>query len=491
MKKTPHVIVIGAGIGGLTTAALLIKAGLRVTVLEAHTYPGGSAGTFYHQGYLFDAGATLAGGFNPGGPHDQLQEDLGLKFPVSDVNPSWVTTIEGETIRQWHKREAWHAEISKHFPESMGFWKKQEKLANLAWQLSSRYFPYPPQTLKEGFALAGAFRPDLIRATPYVFSKISDLLPKKRSALLKPFLDAQLLISAQTTSQFTNALYGAAALDLPRRGVKYIQGGIGTISKLLAEWIRQQGGEVLYRQQVIRLVSKNGVVAAVETNKGLTLHGDYFVANLTPEGLRKIQTNPKNPAEPKTIKNNPNGWGAFMLYLGVEQTSIPAGLAYHQQVVVDTEKPLGEGNSVFISISPADDETRAPAGKAAVTVSTHTAIQPWWELANQDPEAYENRKNEYTERVFKAIEVVLPDIRQKSSLILPGTPVTFAFYTRRPKGLVGGSPQESLFAVKGPGTGLSNLWLVGDSIFPGQSTAAVTIGAQRVARLVKQSVLFS
>ncbi len=56
-----QVVVIGAGIGGLTTAALLLKAGLDVLVLEAHVYPGGSAGTFFHKGYRFDAGATLDG----------------------------------------------------------------------------------------------------------------------------------------------------------------------------------------------------------------------------------------------------------------------------------------------------------------------------------------------------------------------------------------------------------------------------------------------
>src|SRR5512139_1284622 len=67
--SSPQILIIGAGIGGLTTAALLAQAGYRVTVLEAGTYPGGSAGTFYHQGFRYDAGATLAGGFQPGGPH--------------------------------------------------------------------------------------------------------------------------------------------------------------------------------------------------------------------------------------------------------------------------------------------------------------------------------------------------------------------------------------------------------------------------------------
>ncbi len=63
MVNHQPIVVIGAGIGGLTTAAVLAKAGLPVTLLEAHVYPGGCAGTFYHKKYHFDAGATLAGAF--------------------------------------------------------------------------------------------------------------------------------------------------------------------------------------------------------------------------------------------------------------------------------------------------------------------------------------------------------------------------------------------------------------------------------------------
>ncbi|MFN8595893.1 MAG: hypothetical protein U0559_06885, partial [Anaerolineae bacterium] len=63
---------------------------------------------------------------------------------------------------------------------------------------------------------------------------------------------------------------------------------------------------------------------------------------------------------------------------------------------------------------------------------------------------------------------------------LPGTPLTFERFTRRVDGMVGGFPQHNLFTAWSPRID-RRLWLVGDSIFPGQSTAAVSLGALRVA----------
>ena len=132
-------IVIGAGIGGLTAAALLLRAGQRVTVLEAHVYPGGSAGTFYHKGYRFDAGATLAGGFSPGGPHARLADRLGLTWPVTAVDPAWVVHLpDGRTVTQWADPVAWQEERRRAFPAAEPFWRRQERLADISWDISSR-----------------------------------------------------------------------------------------------------------------------------------------------------------------------------------------------------------------------------------------------------------------------------------------------------------------------------------------------------------------
>ena len=155
----------------------------------------------------------------------------------------------------------------------------------------------------------------------------------------------------------------------------------------------------------------------------------------------------------------------------------------HHQVVADYAQPLGETNSIFMSFSAPNDLKRAPAGHRAVTISTHTNLAEWWRLRDTvgAQAAYDERKALYAERMLDNAETVFPDLRSRIRLQLEGTPVTFKFYTRRHKGGVGGFPFTSLFQARGPWTGLRNAWLVGDSIFPGQSTAGVTMGAMRVA----------
>jgi C-3',4' desaturase CrtD len=482
-----HCVVIGAGIGGLTTAALLLQAGLRVTVLEAHIYPGGSAGTFYNRGYRFDAGATLAGGFTTGGPHARLGEKLGLRWPISPVDPAWVTHLPDLSVAQWSSHERWQQERQSAFPSMEKFWQRQEMLAGAAWDVSSRPFPWPPESPADALTLARAVRAGTLLAAPYLFSSVGRLIPSSAPASFRAFLDAQLLISAQCTADQASALYGSAALDLPRRGVFNVQGGIGGLALALARWIRENGGEVVYRQAVKQILLKNGRAAAVRTKKGLEIACDYLVANLTPWSLHSLLAEAAPVSLHRDVASRQPTWGAFTLYLGLEDSRLPAGVPDHHQVVTDLTQPLGEGNSIFLSISPHQDGSRAPAGMRAATISTHTRVADWWALANHDPQAYAARREAYTEKVLRAAEWAVPGLRAAVQLCLPGTPVTFQFYTRREMGMVGGFPQTWVVSARGPATGIPNLWLVGDSIFPGQSTAGTTLGGWRVAAAVQRA----
>ncbi len=482
-----RVLVIGAGVGGLTAGALLAREGFEVTVLEAHVYPGGCAGTFYHKGFRFDAGATLAGGFQPGGPHAIVGEMLGLTWPVKRVEPGWVIQLPEVAITRWGDAARWREERTRALPALKHFWGVQERAAEAAWQFAARLPEWPPRTLGDVARLATKIRPNMVPISPLAMMSMGQVLNMLgvREINARTFIDAQLLISAQTTAQHANALYGSIAIDLPRVGVHHVRGGIGNIARTLAESLIAQGGKVLYRQEVTRIKVQPDRTFRIETNKGGSFAADVVLANLTPWALDKLLGEQSPQALRAEIQGRPSTWGAFTLYLGVPAEGLPVH-SDHFQIVQRLDQPLGEGNSVFVSMSDADDPARAPAGMRAITLSTHTRIEAWWALRENTPDAYQQRIEDYRDRLLAGAERAIPGLRQRATLILPGTPAAFRRFTRRPGGMVGGFALASLLRARGPRTGIPGLWLVGDSIFPGQSTAGVTMGALRVADEVER-----
>lgn len=493
--NTNRVMVIGAGVGGLTTAALLAAAGYTVTVLEGQSYPGGCASTFFHQGYRFDSGATVAGGFQPNGPHQLVGERLNLQWPVRQHDPAWVVHLPGYDIALTQDNH----DVLRHFPHSERFWAAQSKIANLGWSLSAQGLPWPPTNAHEVLQLTrvGLLNlPQDLLLLPLAFRSTYGWLQQHGLAqdqAFMRFVDAQLLISAQTTTRQANAVYSATALDLARQGVYHVRGGVGGLAETLVNQLRALGGEILYKQRVTQIHTDGGHVTGVSARHGRRgrdafMPADFIVANITPWSLDTLL----GDASPRRLRQEAQqrrrGWGAFVLHVGVQADQLPPGLPDHHQIITTLDGPLGEGRSLFISISPEWDASRAPAGHRAVTISTHTEVQPWWDLLARDEAAYTARKNAYTETMLAAIEPVLPGFRRSIRLLLPGSPITYQFYTDRHLGMVGGLPQTSLLTARGPRTGLPNLRLVGDSIFPGQSTAGVTLGALRVAADVQRSL---
>jgi C-3',4' desaturase CrtD len=481
-----RIVVIGAGVGGLTTAALLARAGLDVTVLESHVYAGGCAGTFYYQGYRFDSGATLPAGFYPGGPMDLVAQAVGIdRWPVRRDDWAMVVHLpDGASVTRYAGERRREERRRAFGPEAEPFWRWQESTSDALWELALQLPTWPPQTAREIANLVGDGLSWLREANALPGLALDALRPvsahlRGASERLRLFVDAQLLIASQTTSRHTNALYGASALDLPRRGVVHADGGMGAIAGTLVEAVRRNGGQVRFRQEATRISVERGRPVAVETKKGVSFPADVVVANLPPWNVallldehapRKLRRLPPRPR---------NVWGAFMLYVGLDGGAVPSDFPLHHQVVL--REPMGNGNTVFLSLSPAWDEGRAPQGQRTLTLSTHTELDSWWSLHEHDHDAYEARKKAYVERVLAAAEIALPGLREAADLVLPGTPVTFERFTHRAWGWVGGFPQTSLTRAWGPRLA-PGLWLVGDSIFPGQSVPAVALGGLRVAR---------
>ncbi len=489
-SSKPKILIIGAGIGGLTTGAVLSKAGFDVTVLESQVYPGGCASTFYHKGYRFDAGATLAAGFYPGGPMDLLAQATGISnWPVYYDKPAMVVHLpDGQQISCHNEANRWDDYRDAFGERSVDFFRWQERTADLLWRFALRMPNWPIRSIRDVGSILRSLDRRIIVNSPQlawdVFRPISKQLLEVPENL-RMFVDGQLLISAQTTSEYANALYSASALDLPRRGVVHLEKGIGTLADILVNTIKANRDKVIFRQEVTSITQNNQINFVIETRKNEKYEADVVIANLTPWNLAELMKN----NVPKSLKKLPvfpeKNWGAFMLYLGVDNKVIPEKFPLHHQVIQSL--PLGEGNSVFTSISPDWDTTRAPEDQRVITISTHTRLGNWWKLFESDKHKYQEKKELMTEKVLGAVEQVLPGVRNAVRLLLPATPITFKRYTGRVIGWVGGFPQTSLFENFNPKIA-DNLWMVGDSIFPGQSTAAVALGGIRVAKEILTNI---
>jgi phytoene dehydrogenase-like protein len=163
-----------------------------------------------------------------------------------------------------------------------------------------------------------------------------------------------------------------------------------------------------------------------------------------------------------------------------------SALPTHHVQIIGASGELAEGNSIFVSFSFDDEPDRAPAGLCAVTISTHTRPEQWFKAKEKGSDAYLELKRAFTEHLLDVLSEQFPQARDAVRSITAATPVTWERYTGRFQGLVGGYPQTSLFKVRGPATLFDNLFLVGDSVFPGQSLPGVVTGARRAIELLLQ-----
>ncbi len=473
------VIIVGGGVGGLVSAALLADEGMRVLVLEQGKNLGGCAATFSRKGYRFDAGATIGCGFHDGGPMQWLGDRLGIRWPLLTLPIAWEYLSGKVQLQLDSKRES----VFAVFPASEELWREQAEASDILWRVTSELLTlYGQSGFRKIAATATSLLPKLARTRIVKLAGTTALRWLHRHGLgddtmFRRFIDAQLLISAQTVSTDSNALFAALALDLPRKAPATLTGGMGTVADLLGEAIACRGGKIHLNEQVRRLDQAGDRIQQVVTSRSQYL-GKQIVLNGSTASLASLLGKQPSSAWPA---DNRARWGAFILHLGVQKNLMDGRKARHIQIAQAMEKDDIALRSVFISSSDANDLSRAPAGHLALTVSCHTNVAQWWQVHQESRPKYLQKKQKLTEKILDSMEQHLGSFRDDIDLCLSGTPLTYARYTGRFQGLVGGYAQTGLFAPRQPCYGLKNLHLVGDHRFPGQSLPGVTVGAALVA----------
>ncbi|MBW4485458.1 MAG: C-3',4' desaturase CrtD [Tildeniella torsiva UHER 1998/13D] len=498
-----RVVVVGAGIGGLTAAALLARRGYAVRVFDQARVAGGCASTFKRRGFTFDVGATQVAGLEPGGIHHQIFGELELPLPeATPCDPACAVFLPGETepIRVWRDPAAWQAERQRQFPGSEPFWQLMRTLFQPSWRFQARQPVLPPRSPWDLRQLTQALRPDTLVTVPYTFSTVGQVLSQMGlsddtpgssigNRRLKTFLDLQLKLYSQVSADETAVLYAATALSMSQapQGLWHLKGSMQVLSDSLEKALVRDGGLLQLNHGVRQIHATQGRVSGVtvedqSTGKTWVEPADHVVTNVTVQNLVQLLGDSAPLGYRRRVEALPSGSGAFVLYLGVEAAAIPADCPPHLQFLYSYDGPIAENNTLFVSVSRPGDG-RAPEGRATIVASSFTDLAPWWQAGN-----YEAMKQTYTEGAIQRLSSYF-DLRAEHLIhIEAATPRTFARFTARDQGSVGGlGMRVNTFGPFGFAnrTPVAGLWLVGDCTHPGEGTAGVSYSAQTVVRQIE------
>lgn len=506
-KKQPRIIVIGAGIGGLTAGALLAQRGYEVKIFDRAIVPGGCASTFKRRGFTFDVGATQVAGLEPGGIHHRIFQELAIEPPAATMcDPACAVFLpeENEPINVWRDEAKWKAQRQKQFPGSEPFWQLMNRLFAASWKFQGRDPVLPPRNWWDLWQLVAAVRLDTLITVPFALMTVGEALKLYglyEDKRLKTFLDLQLKLYSQVNADETALLYAATALAVSQspQGLFHLQGSMQALSDRLVTGLEKYGGKLWMRHTVEQIHLENDRVTGVtvrnqKTGASFTEPAEEVVANVTAQDLVKLLgKNSSNKLSrlffnyKRRVDKLPAASGAFVVYLGVKQAAIAENCPPHLQFLYNPNEPIGENNSLFVSVSKPGDG-RAPKGQATIVASSFTEADMWWKGTEAD---YAVLKQQYTDEAIARLAEYFNLTPDNLIYSEAATPRTFARFTARDRGIVGGIGQRvSSFGPFGFAnrTPFKCLWLVGDSTHPGEGTAGVSYSALTVVRQISERI---
>nr|ATQ36024.1 prolycopene isomerase-like2 [Petalonia fascia] len=500
-EEEVDVVVIGAGIGGLTCAALLAQYGLDVTVCESHTIPGGCAHSFERDGYKFDSGPSIFSGFTGPVPNPlkQVLNVLDEELPCirydgwGNLTPSGYFKFDlgPDSFRDDVLKRLGGPESARQFDTLLAECKPLMEAASALPSLSLRSDKWAAVTMLR-------FLPALLRVIPLADELNGPFRPKEpvTDSFLFNWLDLLAFSLSGLKAEGTSCAAMAYVLaDLHREGAKldYPVGGSGAIVEALVRGFKKHGGTLrlgTHVEQVlvegekavgVRLRGKGGGskgrrARTIRAKRAVVMNADrWAAAKLLPEGTIPEEKRQEAEDTPKTM--------SFMhLHLGIEGP-LPPGTDPHYTVINRWNDTLGEQNMIAVSLPTLLDSSLAPPGHHIIHAyaAANEPYELWQGLDRRSPE-YKALKEDRAKALWEAVERVVPDARKMAKTVLVGSPLTHERFNRRSYGTYGPAFEDGASAFPTPvDIPLENFYSCGDCVFPGVGVPAVAVSGANVA----------
>ena len=482
--------VLGAGLAGMATALRLQAAGLSTVILEAHGHAGGCAGYYRRHGYSFDVGATTLVDFETGGVGAELLDSVGLPPIDGEALPGYVAWLPDRTVTLHRDHQAWRVERLRALgatPAHAAFWSHLDRLAQSFWTASRAGLRMPmrrPRDLAHNLAALRLRDLHLARHATETLGGALRRFGLRDDKPLTALLGMLVEDTVHSTVDRAPLINAALGVTIRGAGLSRHRGGMHGLWRGLVSHYRGLGGELRAGCAVDHVTGEAGAFG-VHTSRG-TLTASQVVSALPAQTTARIGVATGVAARLRHYldRDEADLGGAIMVCLGVPDREVAGQAFTHHQLLQDYDRPFGDGNNMFVSVSAPGDVDSAPAGHRAVMISTHTELSGWEGLSGRQ---YAQRKHDAGDALVGFARRVYPRLGESATIKDIGTPRTYETFTSRPRGAVGGVRQRlrnsNQFAVPHD-IGIKGFWLVGDSTWPGLGTVACVLGSRIVADAV-------
>jgi phytoene dehydrogenase-like protein len=515
-----EVVVVGAGLGGLTAGALLAARGLKVCVIERESRAGGCAASFEKFGYTFEPTAGLYSGWGEGETHARLFAQLPVAPPrARRLSHAYTVRLGDHTeVRVGAKENGEFADdLCAAFPECAAFavdlYSELQRLADadeaaraqtssriarprtlLGWKIGGRGKGSKDDTENRDDEQSVDDKEIVAARAETVTSRLVAASPRLRS-----FIDAQLQLFASCAGDECSLLVAAHALTLPLGGLYALAGGAQAQADALAESIKMSGGTVRFDTTALRLArDAAGEVVGVDLLSGETVRASRaVVSNLTAwDTYGKLVGASRTPADVRARLKNLRGSGAYLVLFGMDE-SAASRLPSERMILVNDSVDDGAMRSTFdatrsnfdatrsmfaLNVAPRWD-ARAPEGKRAATLAAFTDAAEWFAY-HEDEAEHEAQDERALAFWWERLHAALPEIGDGAEVIETMTPRSYYEQTRRRLGAVWGlarTPETLIVDSFNQRAHLPKLYLVGDTVASANGVEAVTRNALAVA----------
>jgi len=512
-------IIIGSGMGGLATAAILAKQGQRVLVLERHYTAGGFTHIFKRNGYEWDVGIHYIGEMQR---ENSLMKNLfnyltdgALKW--ADLGEVYDRIIIGDKHYDFVKGvKNFKAQLISYFPEEEKAIEAYLKLVFQAVKTSKNYYiskALPPLLNR----LIGGFmkKPFYKLADKTTYEVLSALT--KNETLIK-VLCAQYGDYGLPPKQSSFYMHASVARHYFDGG-SFPVGGSSQIVKTIDPVIEAFGGTILINAEVAEVMIENNVAKGVKMIDGTLFYAKNIISNagimttyhklLPTKIVEKHQLNLQLQKVKQSVAH-------VSLYIGLKGTPdalqlpktnhwIYPKVGDHDSCVARYLKDINEEfPMVYISFPSAKDPdwlNRYPDKSTidVITLVPYETFAPWFGTRwKKRGEAYEALKEQIAQRLLKELYKQLPHLEGKVDYYELSTPLTTQHFVNYEKGEIYGldhSPSRFRQDFLKPKTPIKNFYLtgqdivtagVGGALFSGVLTAMAVTGKNILAEVMKK-----